>query len=178
MRLSVAVVACAVILLAGCSKPTAEEYFAEAEAAQNAKNFPLAIETYSELVTEHPKTPLAEISLFKIAEIHHNETKDFVKAIEAYQRYISMYPDGVKAPSALFVIGFLYNNQLHNLDSAAAVYRRFLDRYPHDELASSALFELQNLGKSPEELIPHEDQEKEPPPKTTVKKPAREKKNV
>lgn len=174
---SVFLVAVCFTMVVGCSKPTAEEYFAKAEAAQNAKDFPLAIETYSVVVKEHPKDPLAEVSLFKIAEIHHNETKDFVKAIDAYQRYLSLYPEGAKAASALFVIGFIYNNQLHNLDSAAAVYRRFLDKYPHNELASSALFELQNLGKSPEDLIPR-DEPQHQAPAPSARKPTREKKNT
>ena len=56
-------------------------------------------------------------------------------------------------PAALFLIGFVYNNHLHNLDSARIAYEQFLTQYPSHEMASSAKFELDNLGKSPEELF-------------------------
>ena len=180
MKWSVAVSTLLVVACIGCSKPSAEEYYAKAEAAEQAKNYSQALETYSALVRDYPKAPQAEAALFKIAEIHHSQTKDLAKTIDAYQRYLTLFPDGEKAPGAMFTIAFIYNNELHNLDSAAAVYRRFLDKYPHNELASAALYELNNLGKSPDELIPPDATENKPPPAPPVKEQgrAKEKKNT
>jgi hypothetical protein len=72
----------------------------------------------------------------------------------------------------MFLIGYLYNNELHHLDSAAAAYRRFLEKYPNHEMALSAQFELDNLGKSPEELLPQQvaTETSKTPPGTAEKK--------
>jgi len=153
-------------LFAGCSKPSAEEYFAEAEQAQrtaeaslgNSKAtldslFTAAISSYEKIVEEYPDDPLAEVALFRIAELYNNGTRSFQKAIDTFRRYLTAYPDRPQAAVSLFMIAFLYNNELQNLDSATAVYGRFLKRFPDHELASSARAESENIGKSPEQII-------------------------
>ena len=178
MRWSVPIVVMFVTLCAGCGTPTPDEYLAKAEAAEKAKDFPLALREYSDLVKDHPQSPQAEVALFKIADIQHGALKDVGKAIDAYKHYLQLFPEGGKAPGAMFTIAFMYNNELHNLDSAGAVYKRFLEKYPHHELASAAVYELQNLGKSPDELIPHDDKEKTPPSGPPGGKQTKDKKNV
>ncbi len=127
--------------------------FAKAEETRKAQNFPLAIEQYSLVIREHPKSDLAETSQFMLATVYHNDTHEYQKAINEYARYAQIYPEGKQNATAMFLIGFLYNNELHNLDSAAVAYRNFLAKYPQHEMASSAKFELDNLGKPPEELL-------------------------
>jgi outer membrane protein assembly factor BamD (BamD/ComL family) len=154
---------------AGCSKPTAEEYFARAQKqAQTAATmadtlrspdavreaFGPAIGLFQSVIREYPHHPLAEASIFEIANIQNSNLHMPREAIEGYSLYCREYPAGKQTPLAMFLIGYLYNNELHNSDSAAAAYRRFLDRYPGSEMAASARFELDNLGKSPEEAIP------------------------
>lgn len=165
--LSVFVVAAAVVVT-GCSKPSAEEYYAKAEAAQKSARqaadslagkasaktlFAPVVEQYSSLITEYPSSLLAEKALFQRAAIRTNDTKEHELAISDYKVYAERYPDGEKTPLAMFLIGYIYNNELHNLDSAAAAYKRFLAKYPASEMAMSAQFELNTLGKSPEELV-------------------------
>lgn len=163
MRCMITIVAC---LLMACSKPTAEEYFAAAEAFQRTAEaelgskqsvqdslFNIAIFQFEELADEYPGHPLAQASLFRVAELHNNGTRDFPKSIAAYRRLGMTYSETPQAPLSLFMMGFLYNNELKNFDSAGAVYRRFIERFPEHELTSSARAELENLGKSPEEII-------------------------
>lgn len=165
--LLVSIVAVAMIV-AGCSKPSAEERFAKAEAAQRAARaaadsltgrvdpktlFAPVIEQYSSVIDDHPSSVLAEKALFQRAAIRTNDTKEHELAVSDYRLYAQRYPDGEKTPLALFLIGYIYNNELHNLDSAASAYKRFLEKYPTSEMAMSAQFELNTLGKSPEELI-------------------------
>jgi outer membrane protein assembly factor BamD (BamD/ComL family) len=154
-------------ILAGCSKPTAEEYFKRAQEAQltaqkgadtvqNAqemmKLFEPAIKNYTSLITDYPASELAETALFSIATIRTNGTREPQAAIDSYRRYVELYPTGKQASVSMFMIGYLYNNELHNLDSAAAAYKRFLAAHPGDEMAKSAQFEVDNLGKPPEQM--------------------------
>lgn len=75
------------------------------------------------------------------------------KAIELYAQVMANAPQHAKAATAQFMTGFIYANDLNQLDKAKVAYESFLQKYPNDELAESAKMELENLGKSPEELI-------------------------
>lgn len=142
------------ILLAGCSKPPAEEYMKKAEEAEKGGLWSVALEQYQNLVKDHPGSVLAETAVFNIAAIQHNNLQNFQAAVDGYKQFIQKYPEAKKAPTALFLIGFLYHNELKNLDSAKTFYQQFLAKYPDNEMATSAQFELQNLGKSPDEILP------------------------
>jgi tetratricopeptide (TPR) repeat protein len=158
------------IFLAGC-KPPAVESLKIAEEAEKGGLWTVALENYESLVKNHPDDALAEKALFNIAAIQHNSLQNFQAAVEGYKRYVAKYPDSAKAPTALFLIGFLYNNELKNLDSARVYYQQFLAKYPGNEMAMSAQFELQNLGKSADELLP----KPEPMAETAPQKPAAKK---
>lgn len=145
-----------------CNKPPAEELYATAKQAQKARKFPQAIEAYTQVCREYPKSGVADTSMFTIATIRQNDMSEYIEAVNAYKKYIETYPDGAFAPLASFLIGYIYNNDLHNLDSAAAAYRLFLARYPHHEMASSAKFELDNLGKPPDQIFPKQVATQEP----------------
>ena len=170
-RFSVCIAGAAVAaaLVAGCGKPTAEEYFSRGrqeagkatliadslrseEAVREA--FRPALALLGSVVSEYPDHPLADSALFMIASIRQSNLHMPAEAIEGYKEYCRKYPRGAQAPMALFLIGYLYNNDLHNSDSAAAAYRLFLEKYPGSDMAQSAQFELDNLGKSPDEVLP------------------------
>ena len=172
-----AIAAIVLLSLIGCSKPTpeealqrAEQLLAQARTAadtvgspdQLASVFAPGIEALQGVVDGYPGTPEAERALFSVAATYNNESQEFQKAIDAYQRYVRTYPDGGKAAVAMFLVGYIYNNQLGNVDSARAAYQRFLEKYPQHEMAVSAQFELNNLGKSPEDLLPPQPAEQKP----------------
>lgn len=164
---------------AGCSKPSAEEYFARAQGQAQAaatmadtlrspdavrEAFQPAIGLFEDVIREYPHHPLAEAAIFEIANIKNSNLHLPREAIEGYSLYCRQYPAGKQTPLAMFLIGYLYNNELHNTDSAAAAYRRFLEKYPDSEMATSARFELNTLGKSPEDALPN------PPPDPAAKR--------
>lgn len=153
---------CAVLLFTGCGKTPPDEMFARAEELRKLQSHQAAIEQYREIISEYPASAEAESSQFLIATIYNEGTKEFDKAVVEYGRYVEKYPDLQQTPWALFMVGYLYHNELHNLDSAAAAYNRFLERFPRHEMALSAKFELENLGKSPEELLSNVVREPEP----------------
>ena len=75
------------------------------------------------------------------------------KAIEYYERLLREFPDSEHAQMALFMIGYVQSNELRDYNKAKIVYQEFLEKYPNSELAVSVKFELDNMGKSPEDLI-------------------------
>ena len=76
-----------------------------------------------------------------------------MESMAFYRRLYDQYPGYSKAPVALFLQGFIHENQLGQLDSASYYYTTFLERFPDHPIASDVRLSLENLGKSPEELI-------------------------
>jgi outer membrane protein assembly factor BamD (BamD/ComL family) len=157
------------ILASGCSKPGPRELYnradkAEADAIKMLDSvreeskvreaFAPALDNFRQLVESYPADTLAEIALFRSANIRSNYTNESLEAINDFKKYVDLYPKGRQTEMAMFLIGFVYNNSLHQLDSAGAAYRRFLERFPESEYATAARFELNSLGKSPEDLLP------------------------
>jgi TolA-binding protein len=153
MKASALFAATFLLIVVGCNRPSATDLFTKAREAQKARAFPQALDGYAKVVQEYPQSAEAESSMFAIATIRQMDTYQPAEAVNAYRRYIETYPDGVFSPEATFLIGYIYDNELHNLDSAGAAYRRFLGKYPKHELSFAAEKELQNLGKSPEEIL-------------------------
>ncbi len=175
MKFFIPLIVLSIVLFAGCSKPTPEEYVGKANVAINEKNFALAVEEYEKLISDHPKSVQAEEAMFTIAKIQSDELKNFPKAIEAYKRYAERYPEGKNTPLAIFLTAYIYHNELNDLGNAKTAYEAFLAKFPNHEMAQSARFELQNLGKKPEELLPAIQQNA---PQTAEKsKPSSAKKN-
>jgi len=75
------------------------------------------------------------------------------KAIQVFDRVLKNYPDYEKAAQCLFLKGYVYENEIGDLNTAKAIYKDFIAKYPDDEFADDAAVSIQNLGKSPEELI-------------------------
>ena len=45
------------------------------------------------------------------------------------------------------------DNDIKNIVKARAAYQDFLQKYPKSDLANDATLSLQNLGKTPEEIV-------------------------
>lgn len=155
------------IIFSGCSKPSADEYFQQAELAVKSSKIDEAIQLYRKIVDEYPKSEKAEAAQFILASLYQNNTHQYQQAINEYWKYYELFPDAKQTPTALFLIGFLYNNELKIIDSAATAYKLFLEKYPSHEMALSAQFELEHLGEEPEAMLPAEEAKKE---KSTVVK--------
>jgi TolA-binding protein len=160
-------VVCAVLLW-GCGKPSAQEYLARGQQAEKAARaaadtlldrsaiaaaYAPVLENYRQLVESYPNDPLAADAMFLIAAIEQNNLRNPDAAVESYKKFSGKYPDAPKAPLAMFLVAYVYNNEIGNTDSARVWYTRFLERYPSHDMAQSAQFELNNLGKTPDELL-------------------------
>lgn len=125
---------------------SAEEGFVDKEKAMEL------VDMYVAYTDAYPEDSMSVEYLFKSAEFCLNMGEG-QRAIELYDRVINEYPDFRKVPECLFLKGYVYENYLGDLESARAIYLRFIETYPDNEFADDAEVSIQNLGKSPEELI-------------------------
>jgi len=138
-----------------CSKKatqTASEYYESADLLFETENYTGAIQQFNNLVKFYPDDSLAVKALFSVAEIYKNNLTDLKKAIDVYHSIVKSYPTSDKAPNAFFMIGYIYANELHNYEKAEEAYKAFIARYPGHTLVMSAQWELDNLGKSLDEI--------------------------
>jgi outer membrane protein assembly factor BamD (BamD/ComL family) len=73
--------------------------------------------------------------------------------VEFYGKFIHQFPNHRNAPYALFLQGLIYENQAGDPMKARPYYEAFLKAYPDHPIAGDVSFSLENLGKTPEEII-------------------------
>jgi tetratricopeptide (TPR) repeat protein len=110
------------------------------------------MDLYIKKAEAEPKAAKAPDWMFKAAELAMNLEKT-QQALELYNKIIYTYPDYEKSPECLFLMAFIYENNVQNYGKAKDLYEQFLKQYPDHEFADDAAFSLQNIGKSPEELM-------------------------
>ncbi|MEW6654432.1 MAG: tetratricopeptide repeat protein [Bacteroidota bacterium] len=149
-----------VVFLGACSTNKDRDTFTEAEAKYNAKKYEEALADYKLIVEEYPTSDFALKSLMKIGSMYQMflvpnvETQESnKKAVEYYRELYKNFPNSEDAPKALLMAGFILANNLNKLDEAKITYQTFLDKYPKHELAAPIKLELDNLGKTPEEIL-------------------------
>ena len=109
-------------------------------------------EAYIAFADEYPKDTLAPVFLFKAADISMNISKP-EQAVNLFNRVLKDYPDFRRAPDCIFMKAFLYENIMKNLKKAEEFYKEFIQKYPSHDLADDAQMSIDNLGKTPEQLI-------------------------
>lgn len=107
---------------------------------------------YQQYSVDYPSDTLGAEYLFKAADFCRY-LHDPMKSIELYALVYNKYPSLSKRPYALFLQGFIYENELKNLSAAREKYQQFLDTYPDLPFAKDVRITMNNLGKSPEELV-------------------------
>lgn len=107
---------------------------------------------YTDFATRFPDDTLAPVYLFKAAGVAMN-TGDGGKAIGLFDKLMKEYPAHPKAALGLFFKGYVQENILKNLDQAKETYLIFIEKYPDNEFADDAQASIDNLGKTPEQMI-------------------------
>ena len=150
------------LFLTSCSSPkeklSAEIREKEKKLYSDSSSVPSAAEAkeiialYTRYATEFADDTISASYLFKAGDISSkiNETH---QAIELFGRMIEKYPDHASTPYALFLQGFIYENQMGDPMKAKPYYEAFLKKYPDHPIAGDVSFSLENLGKTPEQLI-------------------------
>ncbi len=74
------------------------------------------------------------------------------EAEKNFQKILDDYPEGEYRAKAMFMVGFINANYTNNFDKAREYYNDFLKKYPDHDLADDAEYEINNLGKSIDDL--------------------------
>lgn len=153
------------ILFVSCSKND-QEIFENAEQLKNRNQYQQAFDEYDKIVKEHPDSKYAPDALFNMAYFYQNKYLKNVtpeqsnqNAAKLFRQVFDKYPDYSKAPEALFYSGFILANELKEYSDATSAYNLFLRNYPDHELATSAKYELDNMGKSPDDILKNKQEE-------------------
>lgn len=107
---------------------------------------------YIDYADKYPDDDLAPEFLFKAGQ-RCNVMAQHEEALAIFQKIRDTYPKHHMAEEALFLQGYIYENSLHNEAKAKEIYTAFIQQYPKSELAEDAQLAIQNLGKSPEEIL-------------------------
>ncbi len=128
-----------------------KELMADSLQAIDTKKAKEMIALYKSYAEKYATDTISYDYLFKAADIS-NGIGEYKEAIGLYKT-VSEKRDFRKKAVALFLQGFIYENQLKDYFQARKVYEEFLKEYPDHVLTDDVNYSLQNLGKSPEELI-------------------------
>jgi outer membrane protein assembly factor BamD (BamD/ComL family) len=111
-----------------------------------------AMKFYDEYASYFPDEAKSPAYLFKAGELA-NSLQMPQPALKYLDRLMTKYPKYKNAPYALFMQGMIYDDQLKDTANARKIYLEVIAKYPKSHLAKDAQASIQNLGKSPEELI-------------------------
>ena len=110
------------------------------------------VSLYADFARNFPDDPKTPEYLFKAGEIS-SSMQQGKQAIDYFSTVYNKYPGYDKSAYALFLQGFIYESQLNDTAKARTVYEEVIRKYPEHKLAEDAKASIDNLGKSPEELI-------------------------
>ncbi len=110
------------------------------------------IKAYISFAKTFPSDTLSPAFMFNAAQVYV-AIEDFNKAIETFNYIIDRYPSHSIVPQCLFVKAGIYENNLHNLVEAKKIYEEIIKKYPNHPLSRDAKVLINNLGKSPDELL-------------------------
>jgi tetratricopeptide (TPR) repeat protein len=111
------------------------------------------LEEYQTFVSAYPNDSLSAVYLYNQAMMQADQFKRYEESAKLLERFQREYPNHALAAKALFLQAFTYAEYVKDYKRAELIYRSFLQRYPDNEMVPSIEFELNNLGKSPEELL-------------------------
>lgn len=134
--------------------------FEEANQLLKDQKYPMAVVRFEKIVKEYPKSDYYPKSLMELGNIYNAKlinTMDGLsnsrKAVYYFHKVYNEFSVSTHGEQALFLTGFIYANELKDTDSARISYSLFLEKYPESKLVTSVKSELNNLGKTPEEII-------------------------
>ncbi len=110
------------------------------------------VREYSEFVDNYPDDPKSPEYLFRAGEVS-SSLKRSIESVKYYQKLEKEYPEYEKLADALFLQGYVFENQLQDYDRARECYERFMKEYPSHHMVEQTKVILDQLGKTPEELI-------------------------
>lgn len=114
---------------------------------------------YSAFIKNFPSDTLTKNYMFKAGSLYMN-TGNGKKALEMFDLYRAGYPNDPRAAMCLFFSAYIYENIMQNLDKAQELYILFIEKYPHHDFTDDAQMALNNLGKTPDQMVKEFEQRK------------------
>lgn len=148
------------IFLISCSSKNENELFEEIKVHNEKGEYDLLIEKVNVMREDFKSSEKTLEAMELLGNLYvnnfiepRNETENTKKAIDLFIEMNKNFPDNKKGKHYLFMAAFLSSEKLKDLEQARKLYTEFINKYPDDELTSSAKYELDNLGKSPDEIL-------------------------
>jgi len=110
------------------------------------------VNLYMAYYKKYPTDTVTPTYIYNAVSILMNTNKA-QQATDWLDTLLIKYPNNKRIPQSLFLKGFILENYLNQLGRAKDVYTDFLKRYPNNALANDARASINNLGKTPEELM-------------------------
>jgi outer membrane protein assembly factor BamD (BamD/ComL family) len=107
---------------------------------------------YLKFADKHPKDSLAPEYIYRAANLQMSVAQN-EEAVSLLDRIIKDYETYTKLPETYFLKAFIYDNNMKNINKARAAYTDFLQKFPKNDLADDAMISIDNLGKTPEQIV-------------------------
>lgn len=115
---------------------------------------------YSAFIKNFPADSMTQKYIFKAGNLYMNSGNGKA-AIEMFDLYRSSYPNDARSAICLFFTAYIYENLMKNLDKAQELYILFIEKYPRNDFADDAQNALNNLGKTPDQMVKEFEQRKQ-----------------
>jgi TolA-binding protein len=129
-----------------------QELFSDTGTMPDSAKANSLIRLYMSFADKYPSDTSSPVYIFRAADLA-SKSGDVHSAVNIFGKLVKTYPDHRNTPVAVFLQGFIYENQAGDPMKAKPYYEEFLSKYPDHPMAPDVSFSLENLGKSPEELI-------------------------
>ncbi len=133
--------------------------FSSQATSMNKESADSLLVLYSAFIKNFPADSMTRKFIFKAGNLYMS-TGMGKQAIEMFNMYIANYPNDPKSPLCLFFTAYVFENLLQNLDKAQELYILFIEKYPRHDFADDAQMALNNLGKSPDQMVKEFEQRK------------------
>ena len=148
------------IILTFCGGKSPQENYDEAVSLLSQQKYDEAVVIFEEIADQNIDSEFVPKALFETAKLYQGKViknlsgnESLLKSVEVYKKIFDKYPGSKESENALFMAGFIQANELNDLKSAKETYELFIEKFPEGSLVDDAKVELENLGKSPEEIL-------------------------
>ncbi|MGB9145634.1 MAG: transglycosylase SLT domain-containing protein, partial [Acidobacteriaceae bacterium] len=132
-----------------------------------AKDYPHAIQYYSDLAHRFPASKYAPLSHWHAAWLNYR-LGNFADAARLFDEQLQLFPHTAQIPAALYWRARVYEDQEHNAASAAEYYKTVLRLFPHYYYAELSQQRLAELGSvTPQRIAALDAMQPEPIPELT-----------
>jgi len=123
---------------------SAETLYQNAMRDQSSGKDDLALQEYTQYLTDYGSTTLAPSAQFHVAEIHLKQGK-LDDALQEFDMVLEKYPDNAKTPDALYMKGATLV-KMGKRTQGSKEYCELVKRFPSNDLAGKARTQVKSLG--------------------------------